>query len=199
MHHVDVQTFQQRRRADARTLQNLRRGDGAGAQQHFAARFGMGQLIAVALQIVDAHCALAVEHDMVGQRMGDDLQVRPGTRLIQITAGGAGAASLRRHGAIHRAEAFLLVTVQIVSARVTRLHAGFHHGVEQFVVTGLRRGDAHRALTTVVIVRADIARFRLTEIRQAVQIGPVFQTRRLGPVVEIHRVAANVTHAVDQG
>ena len=42
VHHVDVQAFQQRRRADARTLQNLRRGDGAGVQQHFAARFGIG-------------------------------------------------------------------------------------------------------------------------------------------------------------
>lgn len=187
MHHVDIQTFQQRRRADARTLQDLWRGDGTGAQQHFAPRFGVGQLIAVALQIVDAHRTLAVEHDMVGQRMGDDFQVRPRTCLIQITAGGAGAAPFRRHGAIHRAEAFLLVAVQIVGARVTRLHAGFHHGVEQFVVAGFRRGDAHRALAAVVIVRADIARFRLAEIRQAVQVA---QSSRPGALAQLSKSIA---------
>ncbi|MNH15208.1 hypothetical protein D3C79_748170 [compost metagenome] len=50
----------------------------------------------------------------------------------------------------------------------------------------------------MVVVGADVAGFRLAEIRQAVQVGPVFQAWQFGPAVEIHGVAADVAHAVDQ-
>jgi hypothetical protein len=94
---------------------------------------------------------------------------------VQVAARGAGATAVRRHGAVHRAEAFLLVAVQVFGARVTGLHAGFDHGVEQRVVAGFRRGHADRAVAAVVVVGADVAGFGFAEIRQAVEVGPVFQ------------------------
>ncbi len=130
--------------------------------------------------------------------MGADGQVRATARLVEIAAGGAGATALRRHGAVHRAKAFLLVAVEIVGTRIARLHPGFNHRLEERIIARLRRRHAHRAIAAVVVVRPDIAGFRFPVVGQAVEIAPVFQTRLFGPVIQIHRVTANVAHAVDQ-
>ncbi len=73
VHHRDVQRLQQGRWPDARALQDLRRGDGARAQQHFA--LCMGGLGLVFEQVGHADGALAGEQDAVGQRVGDDGEV----------------------------------------------------------------------------------------------------------------------------
>ena len=122
---------------------------------------------------------------MIGQRMGADGQVGATARLVEIAAGGAGATALRRHGAVHRTKAFLLVTVKIVGARITRLHPGFNHRLEERIIARLRRGDAHRAIATVVVVGPDITGFRFPVVGQAVEIAPVFQPWRGGPVIEV--------------
>ncbi len=57
-------------------------------------------------------------------------------RAVEIAAGGAGATALRRHGAVHRAKAFLLVAVEIVGTRIARLHPGFNHRLEERIVPG---------------------------------------------------------------
>ncbi|CEL31964.1 hypothetical protein SRM1_05338 [Pseudomonas fluorescens] len=194
----DVEAFQQFCRAYAGTLQNLRRGDGAGAQQDFLAGFGFNALFSVANQITHADGTLAFEQDLVGQGVGDDGQGRTLFGDIEVTTGGGSTAAVRRYSAVHRAEAFLLITVQVFGTRVTGLHACFNHRVEQRVVASLWRGHADRAIATVVIVRADVTGFRFAEIRQAVQVIPIFKARQLGPVVVVHRVAADVAHAVDQ-
>lgn len=113
--------------------------------------------------------ALAVEQHAVGQGVGDDGQIRTLLGLVQIAAGGAGATTVLGHGTVHRTEAFLLVAVEVFGTWVTRLHAGFDHGVEQWVVASFRRGHADRAFAAVVVVRADIAGFGLAEVRQAVR------------------------------
>jgi hypothetical protein len=133
---------------------------------------------AVALQPLDAHRALAGKNNAIGQRVGADGQVGR-ARLVEIAARGAGAAALRRHGAVHRAKAFLLVAVEIVGARVAGLHAGFNHRLEQRIIARLWRGDAHRAVAAVVVVGADIAGFRFAVVGQAVEVAPVLQPRRL--------------------
>ncbi len=194
----DVQFAEQRRGADAGALQDLRRGDGASAQQHLAAGVGGVGVVRVAEQVADAAGALAVEEDAVAGGMGDDGQVRPLAGLVQIATCGAGATTLRGHGPVHRAEAFLLVAVEVGGARVAGLHAGLDHGVEQRVVARLGRGHADRAVAAVVVVGPDVAGFRLAEVGQAIEVGPVFQALGLGPVVEIQGVAADVAHAVDQ-
>lgn len=171
----DVEAFQQVTRADAGALQQLRRSDGAGADDHFLAGTGFNTLFAVADQVGHANGALAVEQYAVAQGVGDDGQVRALLGLVQVATGGAGAAAVLGDRTVHRAEAFLLVAVEVFGARVTSLHAGLDHGVEQRVVAGLWRGNADRAFTTVVIVRADVTGFGFTEVRQAIQVGPVFQ------------------------
>ncbi|MCY1359422.1 hypothetical protein D9M69_459920 [compost metagenome] len=198
VHHRHAEIAQQRRRADAGTLQQLRRGDGAGAHQHLAARAHFLQRVVVALQIGRPDGALAVEQDAVGQRVGDDGQVRPLAGLVQVAARSACTAPLRGDGAIHRTEAFLLVAVEILGAREAGLHARLDHGMEQRVVAGLGRGHADRAVAAVEIVRPDVAGLGLAEVRQAVEIGPVFQPLVLRPAIEVHGVAADVAHAVDQ-
>jgi hypothetical protein len=50
----------------------------------------------------------------------------------------------------------------------------------------------------VVIVGTDVAGFRLAEVGQHVVVAPVFQAIEAGPLVEVHRVAADVAHAIDQ-
>jgi hypothetical protein len=116
------------------------------------------------VQVGDADGALAAEQDALGQGVGDDGQVRPTLGLVQIAACGAGAPALRGHGAIHRAEAFLLETVEVVGARVAGLYPGFDHGVEQRIVAGLRRGHADRAVAAVVGVGAAITALGLAEV-----------------------------------
>ena len=197
-HQRHVQVAQQRRRADAGTLQDLRRGDGPGAQQHLAAGAGLFRLAGIAAQVGHAAGAQAVEQDALGEGVGADGQVRPLASLVQVAARGAGAPAVGRHGAVHRPEAFLAVAVEVVGARVAGLLAGFDHGMEQRVVAGLGCAHRHRAAVAVVVVGADVAGFRLAEVGQAVEVAPVFQAGLPGPVIEVQGVAADVAHAVDQ-
>ena len=196
--HRDVEAFEQFGRADAGALQQLRRGDGAAAHQHFFTRTGFDAFFGGADQVTHADRTLAFEQHFVGQGMGDDGQGGTLFSRVQITARSAGAPSVWRDGTVHRAEAFLLVAVQVFGTRVTGLYAGFDHGVEQRVVAGLGRGHADRAVAAVVVVGADVAGFGFTEIRQAVEVGPVFQAGQFRPVVVVHGVATDVAHAVDQ-
>jgi len=198
VHHGNVELLQQIRRADTGALQDLRRSDGTRAEQHFAARMHLLRRIAGTVQILHAHRPLAVEQNAIGGGMGDDGQVGALLRGIKIAARGARATPFRRHKAIHRAKALLLIAVEILSARIARLHARFDHRGKQRVVARFAGGDADRAFAAMVVVRADIACFRLAVVRQAVEIGPALQPRLLRPVIKIHRVAAHIAHAVDQ-
>ena len=194
----DAEFAQQRPRAHARALQDLRRGDGAAAEQHFAAGVDGHWCVAGAVQVGRADGPLAAEQDAIGQCVGHDGQVRSATGHVQIAARGAGAPAVGGDRAVHRAEAFLAIAVEVVGFRITGLHAGLDHGAEQGVVAGLGSAHAHRTVTAVVVVGADVAGFGLAEVGQAVEVAPVFQARRLGPAVVVHGVATDVTHAVDQ-
>ncbi len=198
MNHRDIQLVQHFGRADAGTLENLWRSDSAATQQHFLAGTGLDARVAVAHQVGHADGTLAFEQNAIGQRVSDYGQGRALLGLVQITTGGTGATTVRRHGAVHRTETFLLITVEVVSARETGLHARLDHRVEQRIVARLGRGHADRTFTTVVIIRADVAGFGLAEVRQAIEVAPVFETWLLGPAVVVHRVAADIAHAVDQ-
>ena len=135
---------------------------------------------------------------MIGHSVSTNGQVRTRFGLIEIATRGAGATALRRDGAIHRTKTFLLITVEIVRARVARLHARFNHRFKQRIDAGFGGGDAHRAIATVVVVLAHIASLGLAVVGQAVEITPVLQTGFLRPVIEIQRIATDVAHAVDQ-
>ena len=156
----NIELAQQFRAADAGALQDLRRSDGARASSTFYWRWRL-TAPCCRLQPLDADGAFAGKNNAIGQRMGANGQIGSRARLVEITARGTGAASLRRHGTIHGAKPFLLVAVKIVGARVAGLYAGFNHRVEQRIVALLWRGDADRAVAAVVVVGANIAGFRL--------------------------------------
>ena len=194
----DIELLQQVSVAHAGALEDLRGGNRPGAQQHFffCRRFGWDG--AFTLQPLDAHRAFALKEDAIGHGVGADGQVRTRFRLIQIAARGAGASALRRDRAVHRAEALLLIAVEIVGARIARLHARLHHRLKQRVHARFRGGNAHRTVAAVVVVRPHVARLCLAVVGQAVEVAPVLQARLFRPVVEVHRVTADVAHAVDQ-
>ncbi|VBE08277.1 Uncharacterised protein [Burkholderia pseudomallei] len=195
-HDRNVELAQPFAGADARALQQLRRCDRAAAHEHFAARVRGDARAAV--QERDARCALAGEQDAIGKRVRDDFEIRPRARLVEIAARGRGAAAARRDRAVHRAEAFLLIAVEIVGARIAGLHAGLDHRLEQRIHAGLARRHGDRAVTAVIVVRADIARLGLPEVRQAIEIRPVLEPLVRRPVVVIERIAADVAHPIDQ-
>ena len=118
-----------------------------------------GQRIAV-MQIRDADRTLAREQHAIGHRMRDDGQIRPRLRAIQIAARRARAPAVRGHGAIHRAEAFLLIAVQIVGTRKARLHAGLDHRGKERIVAGLAGGHMHRPVAAVIRVGTERRAFR---------------------------------------
>ncbi|RMR37652.1 hypothetical protein ALP88_05510 [Pseudomonas savastanoi pv. glycinea] len=198
MNHRNIQLVQHFGRTDAGTLENLWRSDRAATQQHFLAGTGLDAGVAVTYQVRHADGTLAFEKNAIGQRVSDDGQGRALLGLVQITTGGTGATTVRRHGAVHRTETFLLITIEVVSARETGLHARLDHRVEQRIVARLGRGHADRTFTTVVVIRADVTRLGLAEVRQAIEVAPVFKARLFGPAVIVHRVAADVAHAVDE-
>ena len=167
-------------------------------KQHFFIRRRAGRNGAVAFQPFDAHRAFAVKNDVIGHGVSTNGQVRARFGLIEIATRGAGATALRRDGAIHRTKTFLLIAVEIVRARVARLHARFNHRFKQRIDAGFGGGDAHRAITAVVVVLAHIASLGLAVVGQAVEITPVLQTRFLCPVIEIQRIATDVAHTIDQ-
>ena len=112
--------------ADAASLQQLRRSNGAGAHNHFLACFNAVHLLLVG----KAHAAraFAVKQNHIGERAGDDGERFTRFGGIKIAAGGGGAAAFGGDEAVHRAEAFLLIAVEIVGARIAGIHAGLNHG-----------------------------------------------------------------------
>ena len=100
-------------RPDAGQHQQLRRVDGAAAQDDFA-RGGRGADLAVAPE-PHADGAPAFEQDLLGQRPGDDAQIGALHRRAQIADGGRAAPAIARRRLVV-ADAVLARAVEIVVA-----------------------------------------------------------------------------------
>ena len=183
--------------AHTRALQDLRRGNGAPAQEDLAA--GVGRLERAAIDLVaHAHGTGALEDDGVDQGAGLDDEAAALAGHVQVAAGRGGTPALTGDETVHRAEAFLLVAVEVVGARVAGLHTGLDHGLEERIGGGFGRGHFDGAVAAVVGVGADVPAFGLAEVGQHVVVAPVGQAVLLRPVVEVQGVATDVAHAVDQ-
>jgi hypothetical protein len=90
--HRHARAPQQAGGADSRTLQDLRRADGAGGKDHFRARRGLAGL--PALDEFDAGRALSLEQHAGGLRPRFDLQVRPAASGLEEALGRAPAQAL---------------------------------------------------------------------------------------------------------
>ena len=149
--HRDAQPAQQIGRADAGELQQLRAVDRAAAQDDLALR-RRGATLA-ANRIGNAGGALALDQDLERQGAGDDGEIGPRARRIEIAARGAPAPALVG-GAVTGAEAFLLRAVAIGRVGIARLLAGFDEGLAQNAGAAVRRRHAQRAVLAVIGVGA---------------------------------------------
>ncbi len=182
--------------ADAGELQDVRRTDGAGRQDHLAR--GIDPLGGAAARKFDAGRAAAVEQDAVHQRAGDDLQIAPPQRGPQVAARGtrppAAAARL-----LHPADPVARLVRQVVDVLAvfaTELPTGFHRRPAQQRPVATMRGE-QRSPLAVHRVRLALPVLRLAEERQHIVPGPA-AIAELCPMVEILGLAADIDHPVDR-
>ncbi|MNO89958.1 hypothetical protein D3C76_814570 [compost metagenome] len=180
-------------RADPGQHQQLRAAEGAGAQQHLAARL---QLHALALdRHLHAGGALALQDDALGAGAGHhgEVAVQLADRLEE-GRGGAPAAAVA-DGHVIGADAFLLgaveVGVVVVAGALRRLDEGTGGGML------LRPADVQLAIAAVEFAAAAMVLLALAEVRQHLVVGPA-GIAQLRPVVVVAAVAADVDHAVDR-
>jgi hypothetical protein len=171
--HIDTGGLQVRGVADARELQQLRRVDGAAAQNHLAARPHLLHL--AALHHLDADGAqrivAAFKQDAGDLGMGLQRQIGALERRAQVGHGGAPApAFVHRH--VHGAQTLLLVAVHVLGNRVAGLLASINKGLVQRIAP---RAGAHfeGAAVAPVGVAAFGALLGLAKVRQAVRVRPL--------------------------
>ena len=190
----NAERLQQRGRTDARQLEQLRRLQRAGGEDHLPAR-GRGSLLA-ALSVGDAGRATIREHDARRVRIGLDAQVRALPRGLQIRHRGRAAhAAARRELVIPGA--FLARAVEIVVARDAELARPRDHRLDE----RMRRADVRRperAVGAVVFARAAHVVLELAKPGQDVGEAPPRVARR-GPGVVVLALPADRYQAVDGG
>ena len=195
--HRDAERFQERRRPDARDLQELRRVHRAAAQDQLAARPHLDRgAVAAALAVAHANGALALEHDLgdVGVRAHGEIFALH--RRMQVAAGGALAHAVL-DDALHVAHARLHGAVVVAVARDAHLHRALDEGLADRVAP-VEVGDRQVAVAAAegVVGLADPP-FAPAEVGQHVGIAPA-AVAALGPAVEIEPLAAIVDMAVDR-
>ena len=199
--HRNAQRPQQRRRPDARDLQQLRRVHRAAAQDHFLGGPHFHRYaVAAALAIADADRALALEHDLARVGVGAHGEGRPFHRRMQEGAGRAHAPALLDH-ALNVAHARLHRAVVVAVARDPHRHRARDEGLAQRIAP-IQVGDGQVALAAAegCIDRTGLVGDALLgppEIGQHVGIAPAV-IAALRPTVEIHALAAIVDMAVDR-
>ncbi len=191
-HDRNAVALQQRARADAGELQQLRRIERTTAQQHFACRIGRVPLTST--QILDAARARAIEANARGKRLRFDAQICAFSRGPQICYGATGAAALARRRLVV-ARAFLARTVEIVIACDAEFARGGDEGIAQRMPVG-QIAYLERTAAVVVFARTALLVFRFAEVRQHLGVTPARVAER-GPSVEVFALAANVHQAVD--
>ena len=195
MQDFDARLLQHRPRPDARALQQVRRGDGTGGDQHLAP--GLGHLALALMVVFYPHGALALQQDAPGHGMGDHGQVRAAHRGFQIGICRRPAhAVLHRH--VHRAEALLHEAIGIIGADVARFLPGLDEGAVERVLHLVPGIGRQRSLGPAIAVAAALPAFGALEIGQAVGIAPVARAQGF-PFVEIAGMAAHVDQPVDRG
>ena len=191
VHDRDAVALEQRARAHTRKLQQLRRVDGAGGENHFARRARL--VLCTARFIGDADRALALEQHAGRERLDLDAQVRTPLRRPQVADRRAAAPAVSRRGLVV-ARPFLGRAVEIVVARNAERHRRGDEGVAHLVpIRKIGHGD--RAADAVPLARAAAMVLGLLEIRQQVVEAPAGHA----PAVVVLALAADVNQAVDRG
>src|SRR5690348_1435199 len=194
LHERDPERRQMLLRPDPRQHQELRRVDGAAAQDDLAS--GACFELPAAPPERDADGAAALEEDLVAERLGHDLQIAPLHRRPQIPDCGRAAPAVARCRLVV-AGPVLTRAVEIVIARKAERDGRLDKSLADRVMIRHIR-DAERAVGAVELVGATRLMLGAFEIGQHVVERPA-GIAELAPMVEILGLPADIDHAVDRG
>jgi len=173
---------------DAGELQQLRRTDAAGAQDHRAR--GLRPVQRAVPQVADSRSAPAFEFDPSHLRAQSQLQVRPAERWAQIGRGGGVPAAVARRGRVDT-DSFAVLAVEVRGVAIAECFTGFDIGAAQRVRPRIHVSHAQHTRTTVGTV--------FYRFKHPPHLGPApagLYAHR--PVIEVGRLAAHVYHGVDR-
>ena len=191
--HLDAVLLQQLRLADAGEFEDLRAGDAAGRQDRLL-RPGLHRL--AVLLVLDADAALALEQDAQRVGVGDDVQVGPLHRRLDVAMGHAHAPALVDRG-LRLHDAFLVLAVVVG----IDLEAGGLRRLEQRVVERVLVGhgrDLERPVGAAAVRAVAVDEvLHAGEERRHVAPAPA-AAAHLRPGVEVERLAAHPDQAVDR-
>ncbi len=191
--HGDAQRGEMRARADARKLEDLRRPNGAGAQDHLATRARDAGFPADTVSDTDS--AAVFDHHALDQRPGHDMAVRAATSGRDVGAGGRIAPAAACGRMIVAGACLRLRTIEVRRRIEADLGAGRQEGIAQLVPV-FALGDLHGAVAAAVLGLAVGVAFQPPEVRQAVLERPAL-VAHLAPLVIIRGEASDIDHAVD--
>ena len=147
------------------------------------------------LYVLDADRATVLDQHAGRLRPGDDGEVRPRRRGMQIGRGRAAAlAFFLRH--LEKAASELRGAVEIRIERNSRLLRRLDEDVAQRIGVG-PLGNVERPVAPMEIVAKALVVLRLLEERQHVLITPA-SIAELAPAIVIRRIAAHIDHGVDR-
>jgi len=195
MRHRDAGRGEDVGTTDPRQLEELRRIDRAGRQDHFVRG---PHLMALSPRPIDeAGAAPPIEHQLLHLRIGAHREVGAGRHRPQERLGGipADAAPLVD---LEVAHAEVVAAVEIVGARNAALHAGFDERVQQVPAQSLRLHPP-LAARAMELAGAAIVILGTTEQRQHRLPPPAGVAGGLRPPVVVLALPAHIDHAVDRG
>ncbi len=192
LHHGYPQFLQFHAESDAGELQQLRRAERAGAQDHLASRAYC--FLSSTFEIIHAACPSAFTHDARRHRTRDHAQIWARQIGRQIRLGRAAAFAVLMRDLIQ--EGTLLFKAVVVGIQGDAVQCG---GIEKHPTQGAvvaRVGHVQGAALAVKGVVELLVIFRTPEIRQYLVVGPAGVAER-GPMIVVPAVAAHVEHGVD--
>ncbi len=192
--HRDIQRIEMAARPDAREHQDLRGIERACREDDAAPR--ENRLAAAALADRDARYPATLDHQLLDQGAGADIEVGLVADRLDIGAAGRPALSRAlRH--LVEPEARLFLSVEIL--RLGHLQrGGALHESATGIIGPVLVGYEQRPAFAVVFVRSALVRLAFLEPRQHIFVGPAIAAHR-GPIVVVPRIPANIDHRVDRG
>ena len=179
--------LEQRSRPNARQLQQLRRLQSAGTEQHFSAAVCL--LILLMLPITHTNGAPALHEQPRRERVTFNSQIRPAARRLEVALGSAPTQAAPGVELVVTC-ALLAGTVKVFIARHAKLVSAGNERFDQRVF-GANVRDRQRPLVTVKRIGTTLVALRLYEIGQQIVIAPAVVAQRL-PVVIIFALTTDI-------
>src|SRR2546430_4365398 len=189
----NIELPQQLRVADARELEQLRRVDRTGRQQHLQARARLLPLTGA--QVLHPYRARARKQHPRGVRAQAHLEIGAPPHRPQVRIGARDAHAIL-DGDVPQARAFGLRTVEVAGGCDADAGARLEEARTQGVHARRHVAHVHRTSGAVEFGSAPRVILELPEVGEQLAPGPAGIARR-APVVEVRRLPAHVHHGVD--